>query len=261
MWSFDAFQIASQVVSGVIKSKDEDPFKARVNAKNTTRNFYENICPNYWINVEYKFSKNSIKNNPEIIESIKKYISLWEKSDNLPLLWLWNHQAFWLEAVWAYDYFPTDWRIVLKDDLIKPPFFWDSIKSLAPIIHYRNYKNLERIRHNEIKNQILENKAILIFPEWTRSKTWELWNLKSSLYKPAFETIKLNIKEFSQKIAIITSDTFSVLPNTLENSLLFMWELNPWNIIYTIDIIDISLYENIRKFNLDIRKIILNNLK
>ena len=260
MWSFDSFKIAFDVVYWVIKSKDDNPIKSTGKAKKITRNFYEKICPKYWINVEYTFGEDSFNDFPEIVDEIKEYIEKWTLPEKSPLLWLWNHQAFWLEAVWAYDYFPTTWKIVLKDDLVKPPLFWDAILDKDPIIHYRNDKNLEKIRHDEIIKQILEKKAILIFPEWTRSKDWNLWNFKSSLFKPAFDTIKSNTDKISQKIAIITADTFPVFPSTLENSILFMWEINPWTIKYTIDIIDISLYSTARGVNKVVRNIIQNNL-
>lgn len=260
MWSFDSFKISLDIVSWVIKSKDSTPFKSRKNAKNTTRKFYEKICPKYWINIEYKFWDETLNDYPYIVEWIKNYIFNWMEFNDFPLLWLGNHQAGSIEAVWAYDFFPLDWRIVLKDDLIKPPFFWDAIKSIDPIVHYRNNKDSEKIRYNEINNQILNNKAVLIFPEGTRSKNWKLWNFKSSLYKPAFDTIKENKDQISQILAVVTVDSFDVFPDTLEKSMLFMWEVKPWTITYTIDIVDISLYETVKDVNKKVRNTIQFNL-
>jgi hypothetical protein len=177
------------------------------------------------------------------------------------LLWLWNHQAFWLEAIGAYYYFPTNWRIVLKDDLIKPPFFWDWIKAIDPIVYYRWVNSAEELRDIEIKNTLLQKKAVLIYPEWTRSKDWNIRWFDYKKYKAWYEIITNLNNEVSSKVAIITSDTFDVLPQTLEKTLLFMWDVNPWDISYTIDIIDASLYENIREFNKDVKQIILWNLK
>jgi len=248
--NFNAFKIAWETAYMVAKNRNIlNAIKARQNAKINTREFYKNLENKYWIKVEYKFWDNSLEKFPEIVEAIEKYIYEGINNDIIPKLFIWNHQAFWLEALWAYDYFSIDWKIVLKDDLIKPPFFGDWIKSIDPIIHYRNDKDLEDKRIEKIKKQVLENKAVLIYPEWTRSKNWKLRWFQRKLYKPAYDIISDSSNEISSKVAIITSDTFNVLPNTLENSLLFMWELNPWNITYTIDIVDASLYENIKIFN------------
>ena len=260
MWKLDSFTLAASVVTQVTKNRNIiNPYDARDQAKYSTRNFYENICPKYWIEVEYSFWEKTIIDYPLIVEMIKEYIYIWENVQNLPLLWLWNHQAFGLEAVWVYDYFPLDWKVVLKDDLLKPPFFSRGIKSIDPIIHYRKKMGSDEFRKKEIKDQILKWKAVLIYPEWTRSKDWKIKNFKSSLYEVAYDFLK-NENDISTKVALITSDTFKVLPNTLEKSLLFMWKINPWKITYTIDIVDIENYETIKKFNADIRNIIKWNL-
>jgi len=261
MWRLDSFTFAFNTVLQVLKNRDIiNPLEAREQSKKATRDFYEITCPKYWIEIEYKFWDDTISDYPELVDSIRDYIEIWEDIHNWPLMYIWNHQAFWLEALWAYDYFPLDWKIILKDDLLKPPFFWKWIKSIEPIVHYRKKSWSEEYRKSQIKNNILNNKAVLIYPEWTRSKDWKVRNFKTSLYETAYNTIKDLGDDVSKKVALITSNTYWVLPNTLEKALSFRWKLNQWKIIYTIDIIDIENYETIKKFNADIRKIILNNL-
>jgi len=256
------FRFALKTISWPIKVRNiKSPDKAREKARKISKKFNEKICPRFWINISFEFWEKSIKKYPEIIDSIKKYIKTWELSENLPLLWIWNHQAFWLEAIWAYAYFPKNWRIVLKDDLLKPPFFWKGIQAIDPIVYYRWEKNAEDRRDAAIKNTILDKKAVLIYPEWTRSKDWKIRWFDYKKYKAWYEIITNLSNEINSKVAVITSDTFNVLPNTLEDSILLMWDINPWTITYTIDIVDASLYENIRTFNKDVKSILENNLQ
>ncbi len=260
--TFKSFQLACDVISWVIDNRNiENPIDARYNSKRTSRRFFETLYDKYKINFSYNFWLESFKKYPDIIESIKNYISTWKIEKNLPKLWLWNHQAFWLEALWAYDYFPIDWKIVLKDELLTPPLFWAWIKSIDPIVYYRWEINAEDRRNAAIKTTILEKNAVLIYPEWTRSKDWRIRWFDYKKYKAWYDIITNLANEVNSQVAIITSDTFDALPNTLEESLLFMWDLNFWNITFTIDIIDASLYENIREFNNDVKNILETNLK
>jgi hypothetical protein len=195
------------------------------------------------------------------VQAIEKYIETWEISENIPLLWLWNHQAFWLEAIGAYYYFPKNWKIVLKDDLLKPPFFGKGIQAIDPIVYYRWKKDAEARRDAEIKNTLLQKKAVLVYPEGTRSKDGKIRGFDYKKYKAWYEIIANLNNQVSSKVALITSDTFDVLPQTLEKTLLFMWDVNPWKITYTIDVVDASLYENIRTFNKNIKDILINNFQ
>ena len=111
------------------------------------------------------------------------------------------------------------------------------------------------------KNYYFRKKAVLIYPEWTRSKDWKIRWFDYKKYKAWYEIITNLSNEINSKVAVITSDTFDVLSNTLEDTLLLMWEVNPWTITYTIDIVDASLYENIRTFNKDVKDILSNNLQ
>jgi len=256
------FRFALNVVKWPIKVRNiNSPDKAKNKARKISKRFNEKIAPKFWVNIVFEFGEKTRKKYPEIVEAIKKYINTWELSDNLPLLWLWNHQAFWLEAIWAYAYFPKNWRIVLKDDLLKPPFFGKGIKAIDPIVYYRWEKNAEIRRDAAIKTTILEKKAVLIYPEWTRSKDWKIRWFDYKKYKAWYNIITNLSNEINSKVAVITSDTFDVLSNTLEDTLLLMWEVNPWIITYTIDIVDTSLYENIRTFNKEIKDILSNNLQ
>jgi len=105
-------------------------------AREGTKEFHE-FLKTFGINVNYSFPEESENSFPEVINAIKSYIESWELSDELPLLWLWNHQAFWFEASWAFDYFPTNGRVVLKDELLLPPYFWKWIEAIDPIVYYR----------------------------------------------------------------------------------------------------------------------------
>jgi len=256
------FRFALKTVAWPIKVRNiKKPEKAREKARKISKNFNEKVCPKFWVNVVFEFSEKTRKNYPEIIQAIENYIKTWELSDKLPLLWLWNHQAFGLEAIWAYAYFPKNWRIVLKDDLLKPPFFWNGIKAIDPIVYYRWEKNAEIKRDIEVKNTLLQKKAVLIYPEGTRSKDGNIRGFDYKKYKAWYEIITNIENEVSSKVVIITADTMKVLPNTMEDSILMMWDVNPWIINYTIDIVDVSLYENIRSFNKDIKDIITWNLQ
>lgn len=258
----EGFRFALKTVSWPIKVRNiKKPEKATNKARKISKNFNEEVCPRFWVNVVFNFGEETRKKYPEIVKAIENYIETWEVSDILPLLWIWNHQAFWLEAIWAYAYFPRNWRIVLKDDLLKPPFFWKGIKAIDPIVYYRWEKNAEARMDAAIKTTILEKKAVLIYPEWTRSKDWKIRWFDYKKYKAWYEIITNLSNEVNSKVAVITSDTFNVLPNTLEDTLLLMWDVNPWTITYTIDIVDASLYENIRTFNKDVKDILMNNLQ
>ncbi len=256
------FRFALKTVAWPIKVRNiKSPDKAREKARKISKNFNEKVCPKFWVNVVFEFSEKTRKNYPEIVEAIENYIKTWELSDLLPLLWLWNHQAFGLEAIWAYAYFPKNWRIVLKDDLLKPPFFWRGIKAIDSIVYYRWEKNAETKRDVEVKNTLLQKKAVLIYPEWTRSKDGRIRGFDYKKYKAWYETIIDTSNNISSKVAIITADTMKVLPQTLEKTLLGMWEVNPWTITYIIDIVDASLYKNIQEFNREVKNILLWNLK
>jgi len=256
------FRIAFEAVLWVSKVRNiEPPEQARKKARVISKEFIEKFLPKIWINFDLKFWKESLQRYPEIIKAIQNYIKTWELSEDLPLLWLWNHQAFGLEAIWAYYYFPTNWRIVLKDDLLKPPFFWKWIKAIDPIIFHRDKWKSSILRNAEIKRTLFQNNAVLVYPEWTRSKDGEIRWFDYKKYKSWFEVITRLKSSFSSKVAIITSDTFKVLPQTLEKNLLGFGKVNSWKIIYTIDIIDASLYENIQEFNKEVKNILLKNLQ
>ncbi len=256
------FRFAVDAIKWVVKVRNKkNPEKAREKARKISKKFYEKVCPKFWVNVVFEFGEETREKYPEIVQAIEKYIQIWKLSDILPLLWIWNHQAFWLEAIWAYAYFPKNWRIVLKDDLLKPPFFGKGIKAIDPIVYYRWEKNAEVRRNAEIKNTLLQKKAVLVYPEGTRSKDGKIRGFDYKKYKAWYEIITNLNNEVSSKVAVITSNTFKVLPNTLENAILLMWDVNSWTITYTIDIIDASLYKNIRIFNKDIKIILENNLQ
>lgn len=262
-------------------SEGTTPEEARMIGKQWTREFYEYI-KQFGINVNYIFSEETIKQFPEIVDAIQNYINTWEISDILPLLWLWNHQSFWLEAMWLYDYFPTNGRVLLKDELLLPPYFWKGIEAIDPIVYYRRlakYLPKELIffllkkmtldkkwlisrkeRENQIQKNILEKKAVLIYPEWTRSKNGELLKFREGLYKPAYDIISKEAEWFSNKVALIKSDTHDVFPTTLEKVLLRKWEIYTWNVNLKIDIIEIETWENIKDFNKRIYSIIEWNL-
>ena len=251
-------------------------------ARESTKEFYE-FLKNFGINVNYSFWNDSEEKFPEIINAIKNYIETWEVSDVIPLLWLWNHQSFWLEAMGLYDYFPINWRPLLKDELLLPPYFWKWIEAIDPIVYFRRmakinpkevffyllkkffldkkYLTSRKERNNEIQKTILEKKAVLIYPEWTRSKTWELLKFREWLYKPAYDILSKEAEWFSNKIAIITSDTHDIFPTTLEKVLLRKWEIYRWEVNIKIDIIEIETWENIKHFNKRVYDIIKWNLQ
>ncbi len=260
---FEWIKFAWKTVSWVIETaKYNNPTEARENSRIFSKDFHEEFCPQFWIKVKINFWEETKKKYPEIVEAINNYIETGKLSDLLPLLWVWNHQAFGLEAIWAYYYFPKNWRIVLKDDLLKPPLFWQWILAINPIVFNRNNK-LESIekRNLEIIKTLFKWIPILVYPEWTRSKDETIRGFDYKNYKAWYDIITSTQNNFSSKIAVITSDTMNVLPKTLEKTLLWMWNINPWTITYTIDIVDASLYENIRVFNKDVKKILNNNLQ
>jgi len=275
--------IWNKLYGAVWKSSEwNNPEESRKIARQWTKEFHEFI-KQLGINVNYSFWKDTVNHFPELVEVIQKYINTWEISNKLPLLWLWNHQSFWLEAMWLYDYFPTNGRAVLKDELLLPPYFWKWIESIDPIVYYRRmikinpkevlFYILKKIfldkrwliwnkeRNNQIKNTILEKKAVLIYPEGTRSKNGELLKFRDFLYKPAYDILSKEIDWISNKVALITSDTHDIFPTTLEKVLLRKWEIYSWDVNIKIDIIEIDTWENIKKFNKRVRDIIENNLE
>ena len=279
----DITDIWNRLYWSVWKSSEwSTPEEARLIARESTKEFQE-FLKKFDININYLFWENSENSFPEEVNAIKQYIESWELSDDIPLLWLGNHQAFWLEAMWLYDYFPVNGRAVLKDELLLPKYFWKGIESIDPIVYYRKlgkYTPKEILffilkkmtldkkwlisrkqREDQIKESILEKKAVLIYPEWTRSKKWKLLKFRSGLYKPAYDILSQNLEWFSNRVALVTSDTYKNFPTTLEKVLLRKWEIYSWDINIKIDIIDIKAWENIKEFNKMIYDIIKLNLK
>jgi len=255
------FNFAKETILWIKKiEKYSNPYQARQESRLFTKDFYENFCPKFWINVEIKFSQKTREQYPEIVEAIENYIKTWELSKILPLLWLWNHQSFGIEAFWAYYIFPTNWRIVLKNELTENFFIWQGIQAIDPIILYRWESWAWKIRNSNIINTILDNNPVLVYPEGTRSKDWKIRWFNYKNYQAWYNLITDTQNYFSSKVAIITADTMKVLPQTLEKTFLWMWNINPWTITYTIDIVDANLYDNIQEFNKEIKNILLWNL-
>lgn len=255
--------------------------ESRLIAKNSTKEFHEYL-KEFWININYIYWKDTMQQFPEIVDAIQNYINKWELSEILPLLWLWNHQSFWLEAMWLYDYFPTNGRALLKDELLLPPYFWKWIESINPIVYYRRLSKytpkeviffiLKKLtldkkwlisrkeREKQIQKSILEKSPVLIYPEWTRSKNGKLLKFSSWLYKPAYDILSKEAEWFSNKVALITSDTFDCFPTTPEKVLLRKWEIYSWEVNIKIDIVGIETWESIKDFNKRIYSIIKENL-
>jgi len=241
--------------------KYNNPNQAREKSRLLSKDFYENFCPKFWINVEIKFSQKTREQYPEIVEAIENYTKTWELSKILPLLWLWNHQAFGIEAFWAYNIFPSNWRIVLKNELAENFFLQKWIQAIDPIVLHRWESWAWEVRNSNIINTISDNNPVLVYPEGTRSKDWEIRWFNYKNYQAWYNIITDSQNEISSKVAIITADTMKVLPQTLEKTLLWMWNVNPWTITYTIDIVDASLYDNIQEFNNDVKNILVSNLQ
>ena len=185
--------------------------------------------------------------------------------------------------MWLYDYFPTNGRAVLKDELLLPPYFWKWIEAIDPIVYYRRMSKINskevffyllkkifldkkwlisrKERNDQIQKTILEKKAVLIYPEWTRSKNGQLLKFRDWLYKPAYDLLSKEAEWFSKRVALITSDTHDVFPTTLEKVLLRKWEIYSWDVNIKIDIIEIETWENIKNFNKRVYNIIKNNLE
>lgn len=247
-------------VSSVANAKN--PEEARLLARESVIRIYNEYFKQLWIKVSIKFSHNAISNFPSEVYALEKYIETWEILSYIPLLFLWNHQAYWLEAVWAYHIFPTNWRIQLKDLLWKIPFFWKWINALNSIIFDRKNwltKEFAKKRNEEIVSTLDSWKSVLIYPEWTRSRDWNLWSFSTSLFKPAYDYIQKN--SVNKVVCIISSSTDDVFPDTFEKSLFCLSNAKKWEITYVIDFIDSSVYENIKTFSNDVEAIIWKNIK
>lgn len=237
--------------------------EAREMARKSTKEIYENLFADLWIKVSINFSNDSSKDFPKEFEALQRYIKTWELSENIPLLFLWNHQAFWLEAIWAYDIFPTNGRILLKDTLTKIPYFWNWIKALDPIIFDRKLwltKENTKKRNEEIRDTVLSWRSVLIYPEWTRSRNWDLGDLYPALYSTAVKTIKESLDIPNKVAAIITSNTNNTFPDTLEKSLFFWSNAKKLDIKFTIDFIDLTTFENMKEINEAVEGILSDNL-
>jgi hypothetical protein len=261
--AFDTATLSWQIIWSIFKAREgKTPEESRFIARNEANNFYKVIFKELWINVEINFSSDANDNFPLQVEALNEYILNWEiteeQSKNISKLFLWNHTKWSTEAIWAYSIVPPDTRIQLKDLLTYIPW----ILSLDPIVFYRNKLDKEntRIRNNEIRNTILDKKRVLIFPEWTRVEGESIGEFKTSLYKEAFKSIKTLSDETSQIITIITTDNNDVFPDTLEKSVLWLWNARTGTIKFTIDFIDASIYKNIEEFNVNVTDIIEWNL-
>ena len=264
IWKLKSAFLTAKVYWAVASvANTSNPEEARKKATDETENLYTNLFPEYWIDFEVNFSEESIKNFKETIDAIISAKSQWIVSNEEPLLWLWNHQAYWIEAIWAYYFLPNRARILLKDDLLLPPLFWKWIKALDPIVFNRKLSKKDVIIevNNEQRKTIDAKKPVLVFPEWTRAKDWILNKFNPLLYKWAYEAIQNHDSEVSKKVAIITADTFNIFPSTMEKTMFWLWKsLNTWTVSYTIDIVEIDVNEGIKNFNWRVYEIVKNNL-
>lgn len=261
IWRIKSFKLALKILKSISKAKEWITFsESRMIARKEAIKFYQEIFPQLWINVNIKFSDVANDNFPLQCEALNEYILNWNvNSEYISKLFLWNHTKWSIEAVWAYSILPPDTRILLKDLLTYIPW----ITSLDPIVFYRNKVNpsFTKKRNKEIYDTLEKSQRVLIYPEWTRIEWNILWEFNYNLYSKAFESIKTFTDDFSKIVTLITTDSFEVMPNSLEKSLLFLWKYSSWNINITIDFIDAWLYDNIKEFNNDIKSIIQNNIK
>ena len=260
IWKIKTSILTSKIIIKIanVFKNDSNYHEARERSKELANDIYNNLLPKYWININVQFWETT-KEYVDISNAIKKFIENWTNSELLPLLSLWNHQAYWLEAICNYYFLSNKTKILLKDTLVKIPFIWKSIKSINPIIFNRKWSKKKALRdiNKEEKDTIEKNWSIFIYPEWTRSRDWKFNWFNPLLYKWAFEAIK-NIKK--SMVVIITVDSIDILPDTFEKLLIWLKSIKKWEIKYTIDLLDSNCFNNIRDFNKRASEIVNINL-
>lgn len=238
------------------------PKIARKIARKIAIKFYDDIFKKLWINVNIKFSEDAKENFPQELEALNEYIVNWVISDEnlkyISKLFFWNHTKWSVEATWAYYLVPTDTRIVLKDILN----YILGVFALNPISFDRSNITTKatRKRNKKIRETIESWKRVLLYPEGTRTDNWEILNFKNSYTSEVFKAIKATSDEVSKIVTIITTDSHEVFPYTLEEGMMWKWNLWKWDVVITIDFIDASLYENVNDFNKAVKNIMENNL-
>ena len=245
-----------------LDSKKEYNILSREKARESAIYFFNDVFKKYWINVEVNFSDEADNSFPEQVLALKEYIENWIITDeikkHLSSLYLWNHTKWWIEAFGWYYLIPTDTRFQLKSNLALLP--WIYYTDPIQFDRSKQTKEIVKKRNKKIWDTLEKWERIFIYPEWTRTKTWNLLPFKDSLVKKAFEVIKTQRNVLNSVVTIITTDSHKIFPYTIEEGLLLKWKLWKWDLTFTIDFIDISLYENVSDFNSAVKKIIEYNL-
>lgn len=269
LWYIKSVNLIWNILKKISDIKDiENTKEARTKAREITIHIFNNLFKENWINININFSDTAKENFENEYMALLAYIIIWEiNNENLPQLFLGNHNSWWIEALSAYRIVPIDTTIQLKDILTWLPW----IKNTNPIIFKRiseilkilqiesiDTKEESKYRKNKIEKTIEKWERVYIFPEWTRVAWREIWKFHTSLYKSAYE--KIMSWGWNKTIWIITTYSDESFPSTFEETI-FIWKsIYSWNIDFTIDFIDASLFNNIKDFNEEVEKIISNNL-
>jgi 1-acyl-sn-glycerol-3-phosphate acyltransferase len=179
-----------------------------------------------------------------------------------------NHQTFWLEAFLTPRLVP-DVTVMLKDSLLSPFTWrlWKAMWSTDPIIFHRKKKGDNEGTAKSLEEVTSQQKAVLekwwrvlVFPEGTRIKnatdTTDMLPWKTRLYAGAYSTIE----EMQKKVAIITTDSLWAFPYTFAQALSGRWLAKKKPIHFTVDVLDPTKYENIKKFNTAARELSIKRL-
>jgi len=245
----DWFNISQWMFWNQLKLRWTDsPTEARNLARTIWLDFIKDIKEKYGININIDYSEESKNKYPDLIENPEKL-----------KVWLWNHQFNGLEWRLSYTFLPNNVRIIVKDLMTKFPLVWKAIKKLDPITFDRWSKIREKLRKIDYfkdkiksKSRIAESRRlkenvektfknwewVYLFPEWTRTKDWKLRKFHSSLYKQA---IIESIKQWQNKIVIVSTDSHDTFPYTFDKSLYKWWTplLNS-DVNITLDILDLE---------------------
>lgn len=109
-----------------------------------------------------------------------------------PIIYAVNHQNAFLDAVIVGGISPIPTYFMTRSDIFKPPFDWilDALK-MMPIYRIRDgYKNLSKNDHvfNTCKKLLLDEQAILIFPEGNHGLEYYLRPLTKGISRIGLQT-------------------------------------------------------------------------
>ncbi len=176
-------------------------------------------------------------------------------------LWLGNHNLFGFEAVNICDATSDTTRTMLKDGLLKIPFFGKGLAKFDPIVFNRKLKSGEALAETAQAqvDTIAQGGSVMIYPEGKRMGD-ELGPFKTVLYQRAYESIQQR-ESTKRRVGLITTDSaglpFKLTPKVLKPNGVQAYKTP---VHMHVETVEVNPEENIKEFNQRVRLQIQSNL-